>query len=162
MAAILTQGGRVAIAEAIKASTAVHMAWGNGDVSWGTTPPAPSTTATALLVEIGRRQATEVSFCSADAAGAIVVPNGTFTISATPTANLYFKFFFEFGDAVGETIREQAIFLNTVRNTGVSSSLAYLTPSQISDSGRMIVLQHSSPILREATTRQLFEFVVTF
>ena len=96
MAAILTLAGRVAIAEAIRASAAVHMAWGNGDVSWGNTPPAPSTTATALLAEIGRRQATEVSFCAADAAGAIVVPNGVFAISATPTQNLYFKFFFEF------------------------------------------------------------------
>jgi hypothetical protein len=95
-------------------------------------------------------------------AGVIVVPNGTFSVSATPTQNLYFKFFFEFGDAVGETIREQAIFLNTVRNAGVSPSLAYLTPDQISNPGRMIVLQHSNPILREATTRQLFEFVVTF
>jgi hypothetical protein len=162
MAAILTLAGRVAIAEAIKGSAAVHMAWGNGDVSWGATPPSPSTSATALLAEVGRRQATEVSYCYPDAGGDIVVPNGTFELSATPTANLYFKFFFEFGDAVGQTIREQAVFLNTVRNTGVSSSLAYLTPAQISNPGRMIVLQHSSPILREATTRQLFEFVVTF
>jgi len=162
MAAILTLAGRVAIAEAIKNSAATHMAWGNGDPSWGTSPPAPGTTATALLAEVARRQATEVSFCAANAGGAIVVPNGTFSISATPTQNLYFKFFFEFGDAVGQTIREQAVFVNTVRNTGVSGSLAYLTPAQISDPGRMIVLQHSSPILREVTTRQLFEFVVTF
>lgn len=162
MAAILTLAGRVAIAEAIKSSSAIHMAWGTGDVSWGTTPPAPAPNATALLAEIGRRQATEVTYCNPQAGGAIVVPNGTFSLSATPTANLYFKFFFEFGDAVGQTIREQAIFVNTVRNTGVSSSLAYLTPTQISNPGRLIVLQHSSPILRESTTRQLFEFVVTF
>lgn len=162
MAAILTLAGRVAIAEAIKASNAVHMAWGNGDPSWGTTPPSPPPNTTTLLDEVGRRQAVEASYCSPNPAGVIVVPNGTFTISATPTQNLYFKFFFEFGDAVGETIREQAIFLNTVRNAGVSPSLAYLTPGQISNPGRMIVLQHSAPILREVTTRQLFEFVVTF
>ncbi len=162
MAAVLTLSGRVAIAEAIKASAAIHMAWGTGDVSWGTSPPSPSVSATALVAEIGRRQATEVRFCEPDAAGAILVPNGQFTLTNTPTPNLYFKFFFEFGDAVGQTIREQAIFLNTVRNTGVSPSLAYLTPGQISDPGRMIVLQNSSPILREVTTRQMFEFVVTY
>lgn len=162
MAAVLTLAGRVAIAEAIKASAAIHMALGTGDASWGTSPPTPATSATALVAEIGRREVTEVRYCIPDAAGAIVVPNGQFTLTNTPSSNLYFKFFFEFGDAVGQTIREQAIFLNTVRNAGVSSSLAYLTPSQISNPGRMIVLQNSSPILREVTTRQLFEFVVTY
>jgi hypothetical protein len=162
MSAILSRDGRVAIAEAIKNSAAIHMAWGNGDVSWGTSPPTPDVTDTALLAEVGRRQATQVSFCVPDSGGSITVPNGIFEISATPTSNLYFRFFFEFGDAVGQTIREQAIFLNTVRNVGVSPSLAYLTPAQISNPGRILVLQHSNPILREATTRQLFEFVVTF
>lgn len=162
MAAILTLSGRTAIAEAIKASAAVHMAWGSGDASWGTSPPSPPANATALLAEIGRRQATEVQFCTPANGGTITVPQGTFNVSATPTNNLYFKFFFDFADAVGETIREQAIFLNTVRNTGVSAGLQYLTPAQISSPGRMLVLQRTSPILREVTTRQLFEFVVTF
>jgi hypothetical protein len=162
MAAILTLSGRTAIAEAIKASAAVHLAWGNGDVSWGSNPPSPPTSATALLAEVGRRQATEVSFCTPAVGGTITVPQGTFNVSATPTSNLYFKFFFDFADGVGQTIREQAIFLNTVRATGVASGLQYLTPAQISDPGRMIVLQRTSPILREVTTRQLFEFVVTF
>ena len=88
--------------------------------------------------------------------------NGQFSLTNTPSSNLYFKFFFEFGDAVGQTIREQGIFLNTVRNAGVSNSLAYLTPGQISNPGRLIVLQNSNPILREVTTRQQFEFVVTY
>lgn len=162
MAAILTLSGRAAIAEAIKNSAAIHMAWGTGDVSWGNSPPSPPTAATALLAEVGRRQATEVSYCTPATGGSIVVPQGTFNVSATPTQNLYFRFFFDFADAVGQTIREQAIFLNTVRNTGVSAGLQYLAPGQISDPGRLIVLQRTSPILREATTRQLFEFVVTF
>jgi hypothetical protein len=162
MSAILTRSGRVAIAEAIKAAPAVHLAWGSGDASWGTTPPSPQTTATALLNEIGRRQAVEVRFATPNPTGLITVPNGTFDVTDTPSPALYFRFFFEFGDAVGQTIREQAIFVNTVRNNGVSPALAYLTPDQISNPGRLIVLQHSSPILREATTRQLFEFVVTF
>jgi hypothetical protein len=161
MAAVLTTSGRTAIATAIKARTA-HLAWGSGDPSWGNTPPAPPANATALLAEVGRRKATLVDYCAPDANGSISAPEGKFSISATPTNNLYFKFHFEFEEGVGSTIREQAIFLDTVAAVGVPAGQFYLTPVQVAQPGTLLVIERRAPIIREITTRQLFEFVVTF
>lgn len=161
MAAILTTSGRIAIATAIKTRTA-HLAWGSGDAAWGNTPPAPPANTTALLAEVGRRKATLVDYCAPAVNGAISVPEGKFDISATPTNNLYFKFHFEFEEAVGSTIRETAIFLDTVAAAGVPVGQYYLTPAQVAQPGTLLVIERRAPIIREITTRQLFEFVVTF
>lgn len=161
MAAILTTSGRIAIATAIKARTA-HLAWGTGDATWGNTPPAPAANSTALLAEIGRRKATLVDYCAPAVNGAISVPEGKFDISATPTNNLYFKFHFEFEEAVGSTIRETAIFIDTVLAAGVPSGQFYLLPADVAQPGTLLVIERRAPIVREITTRQLFEFVVTF
>jgi hypothetical protein len=161
MAAVLTTSGRIAIATAIKTRTA-HLAWGSGDVAWGNTPPAPPANATALLAEVGRRRANQVDYCAPDVNGVISVPEGKFSISPSPTSNLYFKFHFEFEDAVGSTVREQAIFLDTVEAGGVPAGQFYLTPAQVGQPGTLLVIERRAPIVREITTRQLFEFVVTF
>jgi hypothetical protein len=161
MAAVLTTSGRIAIATAIKARTA-HLAWGSGDAAWGNTPPEPPANATALLAEVGRRKATQVDYCAPDSGGAISVPEGKFSVSATPTNNLYFRFHFEFEEAVGSTIREQAIFLDTVAADGVPAGQFYLTPAQVAQPGTLLVIERRAPIVRQITTRQLFEFVVTF
>lgn len=161
MAAVLTTSGRTAIATAIQARTA-HLAWGSGDPAWGNTPPDPAANSTALLAEVGRRKATLVDYCAPAVNGAIVVPEGRFAISGNPTNNLYFKFHFEFVDAVGFTIRETAIFLDTVLADGVPSGQFYLSPSDIDDPGTLLVIERRAPIIRQITTRQLFEFVVTF
>ena len=161
MAAILAASGRVAIATSIKGRTA-HLAWGTGSPAWSDPPPDPPASSTALLAEVGRRKATQVDYCVSDPAGAISIPEGKFSVSATPTNSLYFKFFFEFEEAVGSTIREQAIILDTVAAAGVPSGQFYLTPSQVASSGPLLVIERRSPIIRTATVRQLFEFVVTF
>lgn len=161
MAAILTLSGRTAIATAIKARTA-HMAWGSGSTGWGSSPPAPSTSDTALVAEVGRRKANQVEYVVPDAAGTITVPQGNYTITSTPTVNLYFRFFFDFTDGVGSTIRETAIFLDTVAAAGVPSGQFYLSPAQVSNPGTLLVIDRNAPIVRDSITRQLFEFVVTF
>lgn len=161
MAAILTTSGRTAIATAIKARTA-HLAWGSGSTGWGNSPPDPPANSTALLAEIARRKSNQVEFCTPATNGAISVPEGQFDITATPTNNLYFRFQFEFSDAVGSTIREMAIFLDTVAAAGVPAGQFYLLPAQVAQPGTMLVIERRAPIIREITTRQLFEFVVTF
>jgi hypothetical protein len=161
MAAVLTTSGRIAIATAIKARTA-HMAWGSGDAAWGNTPPDPAANSSALVAEIARRKANQVEYCAPATNGAISVPEGKFDISATPTNNLYFRFFFEFEDAVGSTIREMAIFLDTVAAAGVPAGQFYLLPAQVAQPGTLLVIERRAPIIRQITTRQLFEFVVTF
>lgn len=161
MAAILTTSGRIAIATAIKARTA-HLAWGTGDAGWGNSPPPPPSNAAALVAEIARRRANSVEFVTPDSNGTISVPEGKFSITTTPTNNLCFDFFFEFNEAVGSTIREQAIFLDTVAAAGVPAGQYYLTPSQVANAGVLLVIQRTAPIVRELTTRQRFQFVVTF
>lgn len=160
MAAILTRSGRIGLAASVKDRTA-HLAWGTGDPNWGNTPPAPSVDATALVAEIGRRQATSVDYCQPTNGGPIVLPEGQFAISASPTNHLYFRFFFEFEEGLGAVIREQAIFLDTVKAQGVPSGQFYLAPNEVADPGRLLVIQRPAPIVREITTRQLFEIVVT-
>jgi hypothetical protein len=161
MAAILTTSGRIAIAAAIKARTA-HLAWGSGDAAWGNTPPEPPANSSSLLAEVGRRRATQVDYCAPNVNGAISVPEGKFNVSTTPTNSLYFRFHFEFEEAVGATIREQAIFLDTVAAAGVPAGQFYLTPAQVAQPGTLLVIERRAPIVRAITTRQLFEFVVTF
>lgn len=162
MAAILTHSGRVAIAASIKARAAHHLAWGSGDPSWGNTPPSPPANSTALLAEIARLKATQVDYCVPATNGPISIPEGNYEVTSTPTNNLYFKFHFEFADAVGSTIRETGIFLDTVAAAGVPAGQVYLLPAQVANPGTMLVIERRPPILREITTRQLFEFVVTF
>lgn len=162
MAAILTHSGRVAVAASIKARAAHHLAWGSGNVGWGDTPPSPPANATALVAEIGRLKATQVEYAVPATNGAISIPEGNYDITNTPTNNLYFKFHFEFADAVGSTIRETGIFLDTVPAAGVPVGQVYLLPAQVAQPGTLLVLERRSPIVREITTRQLFEFVVTF
>jgi hypothetical protein len=161
MAPILTISARVALATYVKARTA-HLAWGAGDVAWGSNPPAPAPSATALVAEIARRKATLVDYCAPDASGDISVPEGKFAVSATPTRNLYFKFHFEFDEGIGATIRETAIFLDTVMAAGVPVGQFYLTPAQVAQPGYMLLHERRAPIVRQSTTRELFEFVVTF
>jgi hypothetical protein len=161
MAAVLTLSGRTAIATAIKARTA-HMAWGSGNTVWGSTPPQPAVSDTALVADVGRRKASQVEYVVPDANGAIETPQGKYSISVTPTVALYFKFFFDFGDGVGSTIRERAIFIDTVAATGVPVGQMYLQPSEVQSPGTLLVIERNAPIVREVTTRQLFEFVVTF
>lgn len=159
--AVLTTSGRIAIATAIKARTA-HLAWGSGDPAWGNSPPSPPVNATALVAEIARRKANQVEYCVAASSGAISVPEGRFDITSTPTNNLYFKFHFEFADAPTATIREAAIFLDTVLAAGVPSGQFYLLPAEVAQPGTMLVLERLTPIIRASTKRELFEFVVTF
>ena len=133
MAAILTHSGRVAIAASIKARSAHHLAWGTGDPTWGNTPPSPPSNATALLAEIGRLKATQVDYCTPAANGAIGIPEGNYEVTQTPTNNLYFKFHFEFADAVGSTIRETGIFLDTVAAAGLVRVGVYLLDEVITE-----------------------------
>jgi len=158
--AILPTTGRVAISQAIKNLTA-HLAIGRGNAVW-TTPPVPSVGATGLIDEIARRKATEIGYVIPSPTGDIITPNGAYVRTATVTRFLYFRFAFETSEALGQTIREQAIFLNTTLAVGVSESTFYLLPAQVANQGLMLVLQNSAPIVRSPTTRNFYEHVISF
>lgn len=56
--AVLVRSGRTALAAALLEQP-IHLAWGEGDPVWDTTPEAEPTTATALVAEFGRHTLTE-------------------------------------------------------------------------------------------------------
>ncbi|HQT03412.1 MAG TPA: hypothetical protein PLU46_00330 [Thiotrichales bacterium] len=159
--AILTTSGRAALAAAVK-QQALHLAIGEGDETWGNQPPSESTAQTALLREVGRRVVDEVYFVKPAADGEIVVPTGRFSISSEPTNNLFIRVRFDFEDAATSTIREQALFVGTLTNPDLPLGQKYFSPSDLVDAGILLVLENSVPIVRQPSTRETFEFVVTF
>ena len=124
--------------------------------------PPEDTGRTALLREVGRRVVDEVHFVSPDAQGEIVVPTGRYTISIEPTNHLFVRVRFDFEDAATNTIREQGLFVGTETNAGLPVGQKFFIPAQIEEPGILLILQHSVPIVRQPSTRETFEFVVTF
>lgn len=158
--AILTTSGRTALAIAV-ANESIHLAWGAGDPDWDTTPEAESIAATALVSEVGRRVATQVTYCTPDAEGEIIVPNGRFTVSGTPTNNLFLRFNFDFTDAPLASIREIGIFMGTTLVGGLPPGQTYFLPADLATPGILLALERIPKIIRSAAVRQAFEFVLT-
>jgi hypothetical protein len=166
---VLTNSGRVAIAEAIKEQP-LHLGWGIGDGSW-TVPPAEDVTADALTNEVGRRVIFQKEFCVPDGSGPIIVPTGQFAFSTEPTNNLYLSYKFDFTDAESATIRELGVFSGTELKTGVDVNKQYLdfladlekrSDDATKAIGILLLLEHTAPIHRNNATRETFEFVITF
>jgi len=159
---ILVKSGRAAIAQAISEKP-IHLAWGTGDVDWEDTPPDESMESTELLAEIGRRLLHRFEFVYPDDAGEIVVPTGRYAISETPTEHLFMEFKFDFEDgAEADAIREYSVHIGSKIIEGLPIGQRYFLPTEIENSGIMLLLEHSEPIHRSAASRQSFEFVITF
>lgn len=124
-------------------------------------PPEPIGQ-TALLREVGRRVVDEVHFVTADAQGEIVVPTGRYRLSADPTNHLFIRVRFDFEDAATSVVREQGLFVSTQTDPQLPIGQKFFIPAQITDPGILLVLQNSVPIVRQPSTRETFEFVVTF
>lgn len=124
------------------------------------TPPEP-VAQTALLDEVGRRVVDEVEYVAPHEEGGIVVPTGRFTLSAEPTNHLLIRVRFDFADAATETIREQGLFFGCTTAAGLPAGQKYFTPGEVDRAGILLVLQNSVPIVRQPSTRETFEFVVT-
>ena len=124
--------------------------------------PPESIGQTALLREVGRRVVDEVHFVTADPEGEIVVPTGRYRLSAEPTNHLFIRVRFDFEDAATSVVREQGLFVGTQTDPELPLGKKYFIPAQITDAGILLVLQNSVPIVRQPSTRETFEFVVTF
>lgn len=159
--AILTDSGRAAVANSIKAQP-IHLAWGSGSVDWDVSQPPESIGTSTLLAEVGRRKVTQAMFCSPDPLGEIVVSEGRFTISQTPTKFLYLRFAFDFLDAQDATIRELGVFVGTVAKSTTPAGQDYLLPDDIEDPGQLLVLEYIQKLQRSPQIRQQFEFVIQF
>ncbi|UVF21368.1 hypothetical protein HPT29_009680 [Microvirga terrae] len=159
--ATLTDSGRSAVSIAILAQS-IHLAWGNGDVAWDASQAPESSAASALIAEVGRRRVTQALYCKPDPGGELVVTEGRFTVSQTPTKYLYLRFAFEFADAADQDIRELGVFIGTTVKSLVPANQHYLLPSDIELPGQLLVLEHIQKLVRSLQVRQQFEFVVQF
>ena len=117
---------------------------------------------TTLLREVGRRVVDEVHFVAADPEGEIVVPTGRYRLSTEPTNHLFIRVRFDFEDAATSVVREQGLFVSTQTDPALPIGQKFFLPVQVTDPGILLVLQNSVPIVRQPSTRETFEFVVTF
>lgn len=158
--AILTNSGRTELVRAIFQQP-IFMAWGRADGTWQE-PPAEAIDATALQDAVGFRKATQVSYCEPDNAGAIEVSSGKFSLTANQTRHLYLQFRYDFADAVGETIREIGVFLNSQVKADLPAGQVYFANADITDKGNLLLLENYRPLIRDEGVRESFDFVVTF
>lgn len=158
--AILVNSGRHAMAAALMAKS-FYLAWGSGNAGWDSSPVNPSITDTALVAEVGRHIVTVAEYCTPDNAGSIVVPNGKFTVSGTPTNNIHLLFNFDFADSVDAIIREIGVFSDSTIVSGLPGGQLYFTPAQVLTQGKLVLLERIPKITRTALVRQTFEFVLT-
>lgn len=163
MSGILVTSGHVAIATAVKEAT-LHLAWGVGNVAWDGQDPstyAPTVGETALVDELGRRSAANKAYVLPDPGGEIFTPSGNFTASLTPTRYVYVRFDFDYADEVAASIREVGLFIGTVIDSGVPGGTTYFVPADLDSPGSLMVLERFPKIVRSASTRQSFEYVLT-
>ena len=123
--------------------------------------PAENMDAVALLAEIGRRTVTLKQYVVPAVDGAIVLPEGRFDVSPTPTHQIHVLFNFDYSDAPAAIIRELAVVLGTVVKDTVPPGQVYFLPTDIDSPGYLLALQNIAPITRSAAVRQSFEFVLT-
>lgn len=153
--------GRILNAELI-ASLPIHIAWGTGNPSWDTNPETEPNNATALVAEVGRRQATQVAYVVEDPQGSIETPQGNFSLSETPTRHVYVRVIFAFNEAASDHIRELGVFVGTQTSPGLPAGQRYFTPSQIVNPGRLYLLDRSQSFQRNGAVRPAFEYVFPF
>lgn len=159
--AIITIPGRTGIARSLKNSP-IFLAWGLGDESWTGDEKVPEdSTRTTLFREIGRRIVDDVQFVVGDDQGEIVTQTGRWNISETPTNCLYLTAQYDFADGNGYKIREFGVFLNTVIKSGLPAGQKYFLPTDIEDSGELLMLENCAPIIRTGASRYTCSFVMT-
>jgi hypothetical protein len=159
--AILTQSGRAAMAQAVKSQT-MHVAWGTGDAAWDSEPIPEDTTQETLTNEVGRRIVDKVLFCVPDEQGELEASNGRFSVSETPTRNLFIEVRYDFSDASQYTIREIGLFINGKTDEELPPGQQYFLPNQVIDPGILLLLEHEPAMIRSPAVREKFSFVITF
>ncbi len=160
---IITDSGRAAIAEAVKAQP-LYLAWGSGGEHWGDERVPEDEGTTALANEVGRKALFRSLFVYPDDAGELSVSeDARYAISTVPTKYLYAEFQFDFSDGAWEKIREVGIFMGGRMVDSLPPGQSYFTPAEVADPGTLLMLQHRETVLeRPKSERCLMAFVLAF
>lgn len=170
--AIIPDVGRATFAKSI-AMRRLFLAIGIGDPAWdepGVILPSMKD-ATGLHAEIGRRAVSSCNFVVVDPEGDIVVPGGIGSDGKVlearyrqvphPTPYLCLRTNFDYSDARGSTLREIALYADTVIKPGLPEGQRYFTPADIAEQGDLIAVQILPDNLnRTYAVRQTNEWVL--
>ncbi len=151
---------------------------GAGTVNWSLAGAEPTTpnpyhveyvykndlvTFSTLLSELGRRLATQKSYCYEDPSGFIVTNDKSWSLTVTPTRHLYLMFKFDSSDAENDIIYQLGLFLGSTPEAAVPPGKQYLEyPGEVDDEGTLFMIDNIKPFARNSYTREMFEYVITF
>lgn len=165
---IMTDKGHVVLATSLF-NEMFHLAWGKTPVGYdvtnwsaGQTPPVEDANAVELLEEVGRRPTTYKAYVTEDVNGTIVANGLKWAESITPTRNVYLQFKFDASDASAEVIRQFALFHGTVVKPATPVGKSFLSLTDLDETGNLFMVENIQPISRNATTREIYEIVITF
>lgn len=159
---ILSETGHVALSESMYAKDYM-LAWGTmpDGQEWTTNPPTEDPSSTALNSEVGRIKPIAKEYVYLDNAGVLEIGGQKWTISIEPTKYIYFKFTFDQLQNSNDKIYQLGIFSDTVPVDGAASE-NYLLPTQITESGKMVMYENQVVLYRNTATRETYEYVITF
>lgn len=137
------------------------LAWGTGNAGWGSSPPEPSESDTALYAHLGHFPATAV-YCEPDEEGELATSSGErFTASGSPTPFLFISAPYDFTHEASGTIRELALYMNADPDTGHEAQ-TYLPAADLASLGELIAIQRIAPITRSGSTDGMLKMVHEF
>lgn len=157
---ILTDSGHIALAIAMK-SKKFYLGWGTLDSGfWTDTPPREDATDKTLKKPVGIVATENISYVKPSTTGTIETDNAKWEVSADPTKYLYMKFRFTQTQNADSVIYQLGIFSDTTFSANPTDQ--YHLATDVADWGNLVMYENISPIHRNSTTKENFEFVITF
>ena len=161
--ATLTDSGRAALASSLLDEDlfvglgAGLEIWDNPETFEAETRAVSDITNALCFIKINDKQ-----FVKESETGSIILPQGRFEISHSPTPNLYLKAALNFTEMPTATIREVAVFKDTELAESVLPGQTFYTTADVTNNGQLIFIdRQTTPINRSAGRRETFEFVIT-
>ena len=130
-------------------TTAWFIAIGEGDEAWDdlATVPEPAQTATGLVAHIGHFVAT-AQYVTPAVNGAITTSaSEKWDVSVAATRYIHLSAPIDYADAVGETIRELAVYVDATPDTGHEAQ-TYLPVADLAGLGTLLNQGRRSPVVR--------------
>jgi hypothetical protein len=109
-----------------------------------------------LIEELGRKRLAKKAYVTPDPVGTILVDGELYTESEEPTRYLYLLFRFDSVIETDAVIYQVGVFINTTTSSGNS----YLEPDDVTDPGKMLLIQNIVPVTRVEGKREYFQFVL--
>ncbi len=159
---LLTETGHVKLATEMFDED-YRLGWGTLPLAdeWGQNPIPEDLNSIIIISEVGRIKSQVKTFVYPLSTGIIDVDGIKWEVSPTPTKFIYLKFVFQQTMNSGDDIFQVGVFTNTVPAVGFEAA-EYLQPSQILETGNLVLLENQPVVYRNDATKEIFEFVLTF